>query len=219
MNKLNFQEKQWAGGFGDKYLTRNPKSIKEEDNICKRAFGVTRTVLVKEFLDKLDPRAKILEVGCNAGVQLMILQKMGFKNLYGVEINPNTVNVARSLSKDINFIQGNALDLPFKDNYFDLVFTCGVLMHVNPSNIKKAMAEIYRCSGKYILGCEGYADKETAVAYRGNKNMIWDRNLPKMYLDSFFGLELIKEKELKYKTKVGEIDLMFLLRKHGKQKS
>lgn len=217
MTKLNFQEKQWAGDFGDTYLSRNPKSIKEEDDICKKVFGVTRTALAKEFLSKLDRSAKILEVGCNAGVQLMILQKMGFKNLYGIEINQNTVNKARLLTKDVNFVQGNALDLPFKNNYFDLVFTCGVLMHISPENIKKAMSEIYRCSNKYILGCEGYAEKETPVVYRGNKNMIWDRNIPKMYIDYFGGLKLIKEKPVKYKTKKGEIDLIFLLKKNEKK--
>lgn len=218
MNKLNFQEKQWAGEFGNVYLTRNPKSIKEEDNVCKKVFGIKRTDLVKEFLNKIGRSAKILEVGCNAGVQLMILQKMGFKNLYGIEINSNTINIARSLTKDINFVQGNALDLPFKDNYFDLVFTCGVLMHISPKNIKKAMKEIYRCSNKYILGCEGYANKETPVSYRGNKNMIWDRNFPKLYLDSFKDLKIMKEKKVKYLNKENEIDLMFLLKKNGKKK-
>lgn len=218
MNKLNFQEKQWAGEFGDAYLGRNPKSIREEEDSCLKIFGVTRTDLVKEFINKLDRSAKILEVGCNAGVQLMILQKMGFKNLYGIEINIRTLNVARSLTKDINLVQGTALDLPFKDNYFDLVFTSGVLVHIAPSNVKKAMKEIYRCAKNYIWGFESYDDKLTEVVYRGNKNMIWKTNFSKLYLDSFKDLKLVKEKKVKYKTEKGEIDLMFLLKKNGKKK-
>lgn len=213
MTKLNFQEKQWAGDFGDAYLTRNPKNIKEMDDRYLKAHGVKRTDLAKEFLNKLDRSAKILEVGCNAGVQLIILQQMGFNNLYGIEINPRTLNAARSLTKNINLVQGSALDIPFKDHYFDLVFTSGVLMHIAPANIKKAMEEIYRCTKKYIWGFEGYADNWTEVVYRGNKNMIWKTNFSKLYLDSFKDLKLLKEKKFKYLMN-DDIDAMFLFKKY-----
>jgi len=213
MIKTNFQEKQWAGKFGDAYLARNPKTIEEMDNRYLKAVGIKRTDLNKEFLNKLNRSIKILEVGCNAGVQLMILQKMGFKNLYGIEINPRTVNVAKSLTKDINLIQGTILDIPFKDRYFDLVFTSGVLTHIAPSNVKKAMKEIYRCTKKYIWGLETYADKYTEVIYRGNKNMLWKTNFPKLYLDFLKDLKMIKQKKLPYSAN-NDVDIMFLLKKY-----
>jgi len=52
----------------------------------------------------------------------------------------------------VNLIQGSVFDIPFKDKYFDMVFTAGVLIHVSPSDIKKVLKEIYRCSTKYIWG-------------------------------------------------------------------
>jgi len=42
---------------------------------------------------------------------------MGFKNLYGVEINKKAIEISKSITKNIYIIQGSALDIPFKDNY------------------------------------------------------------------------------------------------------
>jgi len=54
------------------------------------------------------------------------------------------------LPKRINIIHGVADDIPFKDGYFDMVFTSGVLIHISPGNINRVLDEIYRCSREYI---------------------------------------------------------------------
>jgi len=125
MIKTTFQEKQWAGKFGRSYISRNPSNIKEMDKLYVQRYGVSRTKLDKGFLGKLNRSTKILEVGCNIGVQLLFLQRMGFQNLYGIEINGDALERAKAATRNLNLVQGSALDLPFKDNYFDLVFTSG----------------------------------------------------------------------------------------------
>lgn len=216
MTKNTFQEKKWAGKFGRDYTFRNPLSIREMDKLYLRNYGISLTKLDKDFLGKLNRSIKILEVGSNVGVQLMFLQKMGFKSLYGIEINKEVVEISKSLTKNINLIQGSALDIPFKDNYFDLVFTAGLLIHISPSDIKKVLREIHRCTKKYIWGLEFYNDDYIKIIYRGNKNLHWKGNFTKMYLDTFRDLELIKEKKLKY-LKNENIDTMFLLKKNGRK--
>ena len=42
---------------------------------------------------------KILELGCNVGINLEILKKMGFNNLYGLEINNKAIEIARVIDK------------------------------------------------------------------------------------------------------------------------
>ncbi len=212
MSKNNLQEEIWAGKFGKEYTKRNFLYTKEVDELYEKLFGLTRTGLNKEFVGGLDRSIKILEVGCNIGAQLVFFQKMGFKNLYGIETNKEAIEFSKAETKGINVIYGSALDLPFKDNYFDLVFTSGVLIHISPSNIGKAMKEIYRCSKKYIWGFEYYADKYTEIVYRGNKNILWKTNFPKLYKSYFKKLKLIKEKKIKY---LGDenTDVMFLLKK------
>ena len=50
---------------------------------------------------------------------------------------------------------------------YDLVFTKGVLIHINPKNLKKIYKKIYKFSSKYILISEYYNPYPTKVLYRG----------------------------------------------------
>jgi len=79
------------------------------------------------------------------------------------------------------------------------------------------MKEIYRCSNKYIWGYEYFADNYTEVVYRGKKNLLWKTNFPRLYLDNFNDLKLVREKKLKYLNNKN-VDVMFLLKKYEKQK-
>lgn len=212
MPRITKQMKEWMSDFGKEYTDRNVLTLSELDKMYMKKFGVSRTKLNDLFIGKLARSIKILEVGSNIGNQLLLLQKTGFKNLYGIELNSYAVEFSKTRTKNINIIQGSALDIPFKDKYFDLVFTAGVLIHIHPKDIKKAMKEIHRCTKKYIWGCEYYADKYTKVVYRDHKNLLWKTNFSQLYLDLFSDLKLVREKRLKYLDNEN-IDTMFLLKK------
>lgn len=205
------EEKFWSSSFGTEYLERNKFSTKELDQLYINNFGISRSKLNKDFLGKLKLK-NILEVGCNIGNQLALLQNQGFKNLYGIEVFPEAVEKAKLQTRDMNIIQGSAFDLPFKDSYFDLVFTSGVLIHINPKDLKKAMNEISRVSKKYIWGYEYYSPKYVSINYRGNKARLWKGDFAKMYLDLFPNLRLVKKRKLKYLNSENS-DEMFLLNK------
>jgi len=212
MLKMTKQIRAWSGEFGKKYTDRNTLTIDELDELYRKNYGITRTELNNLFVEKLNRNIKILEVGSNIGNQLLLLQKLGFKNLYGIEINSYAVEFSKSRTRNINIIQGTVFDIPFKDRYFDLVFTSGLLIHISPSDITMAMKEICRCTKKYIWGFEYYADKYAEIVYRGKKNLLWKANFPKLYHDLFPDLELVKEERLKYLDN-DNIDIMFLFKK------
>lgn len=212
MSKITNQMSAWSGAFGKEYTDRNALSFEEMEAIYKRMYGVTRTELNERFLDGTDRSARILEVGSNVGNQLVCLQKMGFCNLYGIELQGYAVELSKSTTRNINIIQGSAFDIPYKDGYFDLVFTSGVLIHVHPSDIAEAMGEIHRCSREYIWGLEYYASEYTEIIYRGNKNLLWKTDFSRLYLELFGDLVILKEKRLQYLDN-DIVDSMFLLRK------
>ena len=166
------------------------------------------------FVDNFDRSIKILEVGSNVAAQLHGLQSIGFENLYGIELQPYAVEVSKQNTKNINLIQGSALDIPFKDSYFDLVFTSGVLIHINPDDIDLAIREVYRCTNEYIWGFEYYADKYSEIPYRGQRNLLWKANFAKLYIDKFTDLELVMEKRIKYLDN-DNVDSMYLLKKRN----
>jgi len=204
---ITFQEENWQGAYGDEYTERNPKTIEELDALYQKNYGLSRTVLNNEFLKGFDKGVKILEIGCNVGAQLQGLEKIGFQNLYGIDINKTALEKA----KRFNVVFGSVLDIPFKDNFFDLVFTSGVLIHVAPKDITTAMEEIVRCSKQYIWGFEYFSKNTEQVLYRGKENLLWKADFAKIYLDNF-DLEMVKQKKVKY-LKDDNIDAMFFLKK------
>jgi len=209
----NFQESTWLGQFGKDYTDRCTFDPDQLNNLYIREFGISRFDMNSRFLSGLGLEDKrILEVGCNVGNQLRLLQKMGYKNLYGIELQEYAIQKAKSLTSGINIIKATADDIPFKDNYFDMVFTSGVLIHIAPDNIDMVLDEIYRCSKEFIWGFEYYADEYTEVNYRGNSDLLWKTNFVKLYMDRFPDLELIKEEKYKYLYN-DNVDSMFFLRK------
>ncbi len=211
MNKNTVQQKFWASKFGNDYTDRNDFDSKTLDQFYKKRYGISRSKINNEFLSKLKIN-NILEVGCNTGNQLKLLQQQGYKNLYGIEINKYAVAKAKKFTTDINIIQASAFDLPFKDNYFDLVFTAGVLIHINPRDLKAVMKEIYRVSKKYIWGYEYFNENHEQIVYRGLKDRLWKADFAKIYQEIFPDLKLIKNK--KYKCLNGnEVDSLFLFAK------
>lgn len=215
MSKVNEtpQMKTWSGEFGKAYTDRNPQTAAEVENLYLKQFGMTRIAMNEEFIGNLSRDMRILEVGANVGIQLMTLQKMGFKNLYGIELQQYAVEKGKQNSKNINLIQGYAFDIPFKDGYFDLVYTSGVLIHISPNDIHLALKEIHRCSSKYIWGLEYYADEYTEGGdYRGHRNLFWKTNFANEYLKLFEDLEVVKEKKYKYLDN-DNLDIMFLFQK------
>lgn len=214
MSDTNFQLNNWTDKFGQEYTDRNKMSLEDLEKLYENNYGITRTELNKLFLDKVDTSKKILEIGSNIGIQLLCLQKMSFKNLYGIEPQEYAVELSKKITKNINIIKGDVFNIPFKDNFFDIVFTSGVLIHINQQDVKRALKEIYRCSKKYIWGFEYYADKYTEILYRRKKNLLWKANFLKIYQDIFPNLKVVKMKFLKYLDN-DNVDLMFLLKKNG----
>ena len=214
MHDIGKQITKWKDEFGKEYTDRNAPSLDELERMYKNNFGLSRTKLNNIFTGKLNRSIKILEVGSNIGNQLLLLQKVGFKNLYGIEINSYAVELSKQRANNINIIQGSAFDIPFKNEYFDLVFTSGVLIHIAPHDINLVLNEIYRCTKEYIWGFEYYEEKYTEIIYRGKKDLLWKANFPQLYLDLFKDVKLIKEKKLKYLND-DNIDVMFLLEKKG----
>jgi pseudaminic acid biosynthesis-associated methylase len=214
MEEITEQIRRWTGTFGKEYTDRNALALEQMDELYKKNYGITGTELYQEFLGGLERSIKILEVGSNIGNKLLVLQRLGFRNLYGIEINGYAIEQARANTKGINIIQASAFDIPFKDGFFDLVFTAGVLIHIAPADITRALKEIHRCSREYIWGSEYYADSYTEVRYRGHDNLLWKTNFARLYLDSFDDLELVKERRLKY-LENENIDTVFLIRKRN----
>jgi len=203
------QTKNWDGEFGEEYTKRNARTLKEMEEQYMANWGVTRESMNREFLN-MQP-GRILEVGCNIGLQLLQLQKQGYKDLWGIEVGKYAFEQSRK-NPGLNIVNASAMDLPFKDGFFDMVFTSGVLIHIHPKDIETAIREIHRVSGKYIWGFEYYADEPIEVEYRGKEGLMWKRDFAKLYRELFPDSKLLKEKKYPYLSG-SNVDQMFIIEK------
>lgn len=207
------QKETWSSNFGQEYTDRNIYSPVELNKFYEKEFGISRETMNKEFLSSyINKDSKILEIGCNVGNQLRLLQDMGYKNLYGIELQDYAVQKSKELTRGINIIQGVGDDIPFRDNYFDLVFTSGVLIHIPPQLIKHTMREIYRVSKRYIWGFEYFSKEYIEVEYRDKEGLLWKGNFCNLYCEEV-DLKVVNRKLYKYLYTENQ-DEMFLLEKN-----
>jgi len=120
----------WTGDFGREYTDRNTYDPEGLDDLYRRDYGITPTAINEKFLQHIPRESRILEVGCNMGNQLLLLQRMGFTDLSGIEIQSYALERAKERLQGVNLTQASALSIPYPDRSFDLVFTSGVLIHL-----------------------------------------------------------------------------------------
>lgn len=205
----------WRGEFGKEYTDRNSYDPTSWDKFYMDNWGVTKLQMNEECLAGLPKDIKILEVGCNIGLQLAGLQRMGFRNLYGLELQEYAVDKARKSTTGINVIQGSGFDIPFKDEWFDLVCTNGVLIHISPDDYSKIMEQMVRCSKRYIMGFEYYAAHVTEIKYRNHDGFLWKANFAAEFLSRFPELKLVYNKLYPYinQQEANNADCVYLLEK------
>lgn len=170
----------WRGGFGEAYTQRNLIDWR------------TRVAAFQRMLSGL-PIKCVLEIGCNRGHNLVAIAELlgEGSTVVGVEPSPYAVKSAKASSPNPCIVLGHTFNLPFKDGHFDLAFTAGVLIHIAMSDLSKALEEIHRVSGRYILAIEYFAEEETMIRYRGHENLLWKRDCRRHYQDQFPDLTLI----------------------------
>lgn len=173
---MTSQVRIWEGKFGDAYTDRNVLDYR------------TRLPAFRSMVSELSIE-RVLEVGCNRGHNLATLTRiLGDEcEVIGVEPNQHALGLARTLRN----LRGHASNLPFKDDYFDLVFTANVLIHIPLPDLAGTLAEIYRVSKRYILAIEYFAKEETAIFYRGHGDLLWKRDFLMHYQKQFPNLTLI----------------------------
>lgn len=69
-----------------------------------------------------------------------------------------------------------------------------------------------RCAKKYIWGFEYFHETEQEIPYRGNHNVLWKNNFPKLFSTYSQKLKLVKMKFYKYSDSDNR-DVMYLFKK------
>ena len=112
-------------------------------------------VVAKKMADHygIKPGDKILDVGCGmAHLLYEFTQVVPGVEVTGLDISDYALSHAKEEIRD-KLIKGNATELPFEDDSFDLVISLTTLHNLKVFDLKKAVKEIERVSRKnsYIM--------------------------------------------------------------------
>lgn len=179
--------KTWEGEFGKEYTERNAPS---EENI------ESRTSLFFDIMNEMRCNPKsIAEIGAGSGANLRAIRRILGGSVELTAVEPNQVaREAIIANQDCDVsrtIYGSAGDIPLADGSMGLVFTSGVLIHIPPAKLGRAMDEIHRVSSRWIAAIEYFNPELVEIVYRGQHGLLWKGDYGSMYLDRFPDLRCI----------------------------
>lgn len=114
----------------------------------------TKMKLKQPFLRQVIKYAKdkpILECGCGTGKATVYLASKGIKS-YGMDLEEAMVKQTKELSKKVckdnpvKTVQGDIRNIPFKDKFFSVTHSSGVLEHYSDEEIIELINEQLRVS-------------------------------------------------------------------------
>jgi len=198
------QELFWSANFGNEYIERNSGESLITSNV--RLFS--------KILDRTFGVESISEFGCNIGLNLIALNRIN-KNfdLRGYEINTKAAEIAKRLEV-AEIIQASVVKKLESTKKFDICFTKGVLIHINPSLLDNVYQNLYDMSKKYIMVCEYYNPTPVSIEYRGHKAKLFKRDFAGELIEKF-NLDLV-DYGFQYKLDrnyIGSDSTWFLLKK------
>ena len=103
-------------------------------------------LMAKQLVEKIPTHGSVLEIAPGPGYFCIELAKLGNFQITGLDISKSFVEIARQNAADaglnIDFREGNASAMPFKDGTFDFTFCQAAFK--NFSEPVKAISEMYR---------------------------------------------------------------------------
>lgn len=96
---------------------------------------------LKKFINSDKKLNKSLELGCGTGRMANSLFKLS-EEVYGVDLSQEVLNIAASKYPDLKLTCSEVVNLPYQDNYFDMVLINGSLHHFFA--VEKTLAEAHR---------------------------------------------------------------------------
>ena len=116
--------------------------------------------------------------------------------LWGIDVNESSLAQVPITAPGTNTAWAVARSLPFRDGWFDLVFTAALLIHQPDNVLPIVMSEIVRCSKRWVMCAEYFAEERTEVDWRGTQGALIKRDYALIYQQVFPELTLVERGEL-----------------------
>ena len=156
---------------------------------------------------------KVLDCGAGGRTPpIALFRKFGYE-CYGIDNSDDALEQSKEfLSKyklDVNLTKEDMRNLPFEDNYFDMVFSYNASIHLTKADTKKAVKEMFRVLKKGGLLCINLLwskDVHPSMGEEKESGEFWNMEHGAETVHSFFTEEeadsLIKDAKILLKDKI-----------------
>jgi SAM-dependent methyltransferase len=110
------------------------------------------------FAARLEPTDAILDVGCFACDMLPALNRLGYSNLHGIDLNPAVLQMPDA--DVIDYRVGDLLSTPWPDGYFAGISAISVIEHGVPDDeLCREVARLLRPGGVFLFTTDYWPEK------------------------------------------------------------
>ena len=170
----NNQEIFWSEQYAEDYIKKNAKfdailGVQAWEKMLASTSGIT----------------SFLECGCNIGRNIDSLDRLlpsASKAI--IEISKPAFDFVSSRHALAQKFNGSILESSLEGS-FDLVYTMGVLIHINPDELLANLQKAYNYSNKYLLFGEYFNRTPIMLDYQGQKNRLFKRDFGKLVMENF----------------------------------
>jgi len=146
MEYRDIQAQLWGGK-----TTNAVEAYWNNENHVRRANWLGNHIRVYDI-------ESLFEVGIMGGRNLDVIKnKMSLESFGGIDVSQDSVDWARENMPDGDFARESVYDMDITKKY-DMVFTMGVLIHIPPDGILRALKKCLDKANKYVMHIEAYSD-------------------------------------------------------------
>jgi len=118
-----------------------------------RSYDTEQKELVGRFLPPAQAGARLLDIGCGTGHWSRFFASLGYA-VVGIDVSPEMIRIAQTHpAPRCSYYLGDACDLPFDDDSFDVVAAIAALAFI--ADAPAALRQMFRClrpAGTMIVG-------------------------------------------------------------------
>jgi tRNA (uracil-5-)-methyltransferase TRM9 len=135
------------------------EKTKENYNLIAKEFSATRKEIWEELkflFGDLKEGEKVLDLGCGNGRWYKVFKEKKV-DYFGIDNSEKLIEIAKEKFPDAKFFVGDALNLPFPDDFFDKVYSIALLHHIPSEDFRikvlKEAKRVLKPGGILILTC------------------------------------------------------------------
>jgi ubiquinone/menaquinone biosynthesis C-methylase UbiE len=108
------------------------EKTKEDYNLIAKEFSATRKEVWEELrflFENLKEGEKVLDLGCGNGRWYNLFKEKKV-DYFGIDNSEKLIEIAKENFPSAKFFVGDALNLPFQDNFFDKIYSIALFHHI-----------------------------------------------------------------------------------------